>query len=73
MTGYLIKRKNITADDITYIGKRFLCGENAEPYDSRKSAKSAMKRQKKQDEEYCPDCIIIYEIVESTANTMQER
>ena len=63
---YYIKRTNITADyDVTFIGKRFRCGNNAEPFDSLKSAESALSRQKKQDEEYCPDCIISYEVVKN--------
>jgi len=62
--GYLIKRTNITADhDITIIGKRFICGDNAEPYDSRSSVESAIKRQEKQDRELCPDCHITYEVI----------
>lgn len=60
---FYIKRTNITADsDVTIIGKRFMCGADAKPFDTIKSAKSAMLRQKKQDEEYCPECIIKYEI-----------
>lgn len=53
MPGYYIKRTNITADrDVIIIGKRLICGENAEPFDSVKSAKSAISRQKKQDGAY---------------------
>lgn len=64
MPGYFIKRTNITADrDVIIIGKRLICGENAELFDSVKSAKSAISRQKKQDEEYCPECEISYEII----------
>ncbi len=64
MGEYLIKRTNVSADnDVIYIGRRFLCGESAEPYDSMQSAESALKRQKKQDEELCPDCMIRYEII----------
>ncbi len=63
-TGYFIKRINMTAGrDITMIGKRFLCGERAEPYDSMSSAERALKQQEKQDNELCPDSIILYEIV----------
>ena len=63
---YYIKRINVTADrDITLIGKRFRCGDDAEPFDSVKSAESALSRQKKQDEEDCPDCFIEYEAVEN--------
>ena len=66
MHGYLIKRTNITADrDITLIGRRFICGVKAEPYDSRKSAETALKAQQKQDAELCPDCVINYEIVDA--------
>lgn len=53
----------LTDHDVTIIGKRFVCGDNAEPYDSRSSAKSAIKRQKKQDQEYCPECQITYEVI----------
>ncbi len=64
--GYLIERKNITADnDITYIGKRGLCGENAQPFDCVSSAITAIKRQEKQDLEYCPECTIVYKVVEA--------
>ncbi len=64
MSGYFIKRTNITADcDITPIGRRFMCGAKAEPYDCRKSAETALKAQQKQDAELCPDCIIDYEII----------
>lgn len=64
MLNYYIKRTNISADsDVTIIGKRFMCGKEALPYDSKKSAESALKRQKAQDEELCPDCIIAYEII----------
>ena len=63
-TGFLIKRINITADrDITLIGKRLMCGSSAEPYDSIRSAESAIKRQEKQDLEYCLECCIVYEII----------
>lgn len=66
MSGYLIKRTNITADgEVTVIGKRFICGSNAEPYDTVSSAESALKRQEKQDQEYCSDCIIIYKIIKA--------
>ena len=62
--GYLIKRVNLSADgDTTIIGKRFMCGENAEPFSSEKSAESALRRQMKQDEEYCPDCLLTYGII----------
>ena len=65
MRKYLIKRINITADrDITIIGKRFICGDNAEPYDSHKSAENALRQQEKQDSELCPDYTIKYEIIE---------
>ena len=62
---FFIKRENITAGgDITIIGKRGYCGKNAEPYDSKKSAETALKRQEKLDQEYCPDCTIFYKVVE---------
>ena len=62
--GYLIQRINISADyDTTIIGKRGYCGERAEPFDSKNSAETAMKRQQKQDEELCPECVIRYEII----------
>ncbi len=62
--GYFIKRTNVTADnDVTLIGKRFMCGRDAIPYDSERSAQTALKQQKKQDAEYCPDCLIRYEII----------
>ena len=62
--GFLIKRTNISADrDVTLIGKRFVCGENAEPYDSVRSAESAIKRQEKQDQECCPECVIDYQVI----------
>ncbi len=60
---YFLKRINITADDITIIGKRFVCGSEAKPFDSMASAERAKKRQQKQDEELCPDCLIKYDIV----------
>ena len=63
---YYIKRTNVTADgDITIIGKRFTCGINAEPYDTKSSAETALKAQIKQDNELCPDCIISYQIVDA--------
>ena len=62
-TGYLIRRINITAGrDITVIGKGFQCGEGALPYDTERLAMAAAKRQEKQDQEYCPECVIKYEI-----------
>ena len=62
--GFLIKRVNVTFDgDVTMIGKRFICGDKAEPYGSKSSAETAMKHQMKQDLELCPDCTITYEIV----------
>ena len=64
--GYFIKRTNISADsEVTIMGKRFYCGAKAEPYDTVKSAESALSRQQKQDQEYCPDCIIQYEIIKA--------
>lgn len=63
---YYIKRTNVTAEgDVTIIGKRFMCGVNAEPYDTKSSAETALKAQIKQDNELCPDCIINYQIVDA--------
>ncbi len=59
---YFIKRINVTADDVTIIGKRFVCGSEAKPFDSMASAERACKRQQKQDEELCSDCLIRYEL-----------
>lgn len=65
-TGYLIRRINITAGrDVTVIGKRFQCGKEAVPYDTERLAVAAAKRQEKQDQEYCPECVIKYEIFRS--------
>ena len=62
--GYYIKRTNVSADnDVTFIGKRFQCGMSAEAYETISSAESSLKRQKQQDMELCPDCLIRYEIV----------
>lgn len=64
MGGYYIKRTNVTADrDVAIIGKRFKCGPDARPYDTARLAKAAAARQEKQDREYCPDCVIIYDII----------
>lgn len=66
MKGYYIKRTNISADgDVTIIGQRLLCGANAVPYETTSSAQSGLKRQQKQDDEYCPDCMIMYDIVKA--------
>ena len=62
--GYFVERINHTADnDVTIIGQRFNCGVDATPYECKASAESAMKRQEKQDMEYCPECVISYKIV----------
>lgn len=58
----LLSNPRVCKESIT--GKRFRCGDDAEPFDSVKSAESALSKQKKQDEEYCPDCFIKYEVVE---------
>lgn len=65
-SGYFVKRINETADgDITIMGKRFICGEKAEPYDTKKSAETALKAQIKQDNELCGDMVIEYFIIEA--------
>ncbi len=68
MPGFFIKRTNITAEKDIYIGKKFHCGKNAEPYDTYSAAKSALRRQIKQDKELCPDCFIKYEITQKKEN-----
>ncbi len=63
--GYFIKRTNVSADhDVTIIGKRGYCGKSAEPFDAKSSAETALKRQQRQDEELCPECVIRYEVVQ---------
>ncbi len=63
--GYYIKRTNLSDNgSFTFIGKRYLCGFKAEPYDSERSAKSALEMQIKQDNELCPDFLIRYDIIE---------
>ena len=62
--GFYIKRTNMTDENaVMIIGKRGICGRKAEPYDTVKSALTAMKRQEKQDMMLCPECVINYEIV----------
>lgn len=65
--GYYIKRTNLSDNgSFTFIGKRYLCGFKAEPYESERSAKNALDLQIKQDNELCPDFLIKYEIVDET-------
>ena len=64
MAGYYVQRTNLSADgEVTIIGKRFTCGDTAEPYVTKSSAERALKAQKKQDDELCPECAITYQIV----------
>ena len=64
--GFLIQRVNLSfGRDITIIGQRSMCGENAMPFERKSSALAALKRQEKQDMEYCPECVIIYNIIKT--------
>ena len=68
-----IKRTNISDDcAITLIGKRFLCGLKATPFDTKRSAESALKTQIKQDNELCADCIIKYTIIDSSDDFVKQ-
>lgn len=62
---YLIIRTNLSADcnKKMVIGQRLSAGEKAVPFTSLSSAENTLKRQRKQDEELCPECLIGYEIV----------
>jgi hypothetical protein len=71
--GFFVKRINVTAgEDITIIGKKFVCGPKAESYDSVKSARAAMKSQLNQDNELCPDHIIRYEIIDRNGTVIEQ-